>query len=458
MQRSAPLAHMLAQSPPSRPDRSHMPVKVLIVSFYFPPAGGGGVQRWLRISGYLPERGIETHVLAPDDPRWIQSDPDVEIPAGVHVHRAHFVGPSGIRPAERLRGVSPLQRLWRQALLTPRRLLLPDENAAWLLTALPAARRIVRNEGIDVVITTSPPPSVHLIGAHLGRHYGVRWIADLRDSIVAKSDRHYERALVRLKGRSSRRVARRVARRADAIVCVTRKFASEMTDLGAVVGDVHVIPNGADFDDFTAIGYERGERFYITHTGNFFGKRDPRPFLSALAKIEAPVTARFIGEFRSSDRVWAESLGLGEKLELIPFEPHARAIASQRRSDALLLLIPRSAGRGSDVASGKIYEYLAARRPILAAVPPEGAAARLVREAGAGLVVPSDDADAIHSALCELVERWRKGELEDVELPPDLVRSIDRRERMAEIAELIERVSQARPRAGRGASRSDRGE
>jgi glycosyltransferase involved in cell wall biosynthesis len=417
-----------------------MASKVLIVSFYFPPAGGGGVQRWLKLAGYLPGQGIETHILAPDDPRWLQSDPELEIPADVHVHRARYHGPSGMRPGERLLGVRGLRRLWRRALLTPRRLLVPDENVGWLASALPAARRIVRREGIDVVITTSPPTSVHMIGAHLRRHSGVRWIADLRDSVVAKSDRHYERALVRLKEKANRRLARTIARRADAIVCVTPTIAEQMTALGAR-GELLVIPNGADFDAFASIEYEPGERFRITHTGNFFGKRDPRPFLSALAKIDAPITARFIGEFRTADRLWAESLGLGDKLELIRFQPHAQAIASQRNSEALLLLIPYSAGRGTDVTSGKIYEYLAARRPILAAVPPQGAAAELVREAGAGLVAAPNDSEAILSALNELVERWQQGKLADVELPPELVSSIDRKERMREMAALIERIA-----------------
>jgi glycosyltransferase involved in cell wall biosynthesis len=417
-----------------------MATKVLIISFYFPPAGGGGVQRWLKLAGYLPEQRIETHVLAPSDPRWIQSDPELEIPAKVHVHRARYLGPSGIRPAEKLLGLSRPRRLFRRALLTPRRLLVPDENVSWVASALPAARRIVKREAIDVVITTSPPASVHMIGAHLRRHSGVRWIADLRDSVVAKSDRHYERALVRLKEGANRRLARSIARKADAIVCVTPTIAKQMTDLGAR-GETLVIPNGADFDDFTSIAYEPGERFRITHTGNFFGKRDPRPFLRALAEIDAPITARFIGEFRTADRLWAESLGLGEKLELIRFQPHAQAIASQRNSETLLLLIPFSAGRGTDVTSGKIYEYLAARRPILAAVPPQGAAADLVRAAGAGLVAAPDDSEAIRSALEELVERWRKNKLGDVELPPKLVGKIDRKERMREVAELIEQIA-----------------
>ena len=135
------------------------------------------------------------------------------------------------------------------------------------------------------------------------------------------------------------------------------------------------ISNGCDFDDFAGLEYAPGERFRITHTGSFFGKRDPRPFLTALAESGLDVVARFVGDFRSADREWAESLGLGDRLELIPYAPRRRALELQRDSDALLLLIPDAGGRGRGVLSGKVFEYLAAERPILAAVPPDGAAA-----------------------------------------------------------------------------------
>ena len=206
---------------------------------------------------------------------------------------------------------------------------------------------------------------------------GVRWIADLRDSIVAKPDRNFERAIVRAKELAHRRVARRIAKRADAIVCVTPTIAEEMRALGAR-GEIAMIPNGADLDDFAGVAYTPGERFRITHTGSFFGKRDPRPFFSALATIEAPITARFVGDLRAADKAWVEGLGLGERLELIPFRPHHEAVELQRNSDALLLLLPNEGGRGVDVPSGKLYEYLAARRPILASVPMQGSAAELV--------------------------------------------------------------------------------
>ena len=110
-------------------------------------------------------------------------------------------------------------------------------------------------------------------------------------------------------------------------------------------------------------------------------------------------------------------LGLGDRLELIPYAPRSTSLALQRDSEALLLLIPEAGGSGKGVLSGKVFEYLAAGRPILAAVPPDGAAAELIRETGAGVVAPPDDPDALAEALAGLVERFRNGGLPDVQLP-----------------------------------------
>src|ERR671925_249830 len=341
---------------------------------YFPPAGGGGVQRPLKFATHLPAHGIETHVLAPDDPKWIHADPVVP-PTQAWIHRARYVGPRARKLADDLHGREGLELLSRQARSLSRRVLVPDENVAWNLTAIPAAVRIARAEGIDVLLTTSPPNSVHLIGAAVKWTTGVRWVADLRDSIATHPHRRVERAAVRAKEKVSESVARLVARQADVIVAASDAIAEEASTLEPA-GVVTTILNGADFDDFAGLAYRRGDRFRITHTGSFFGKRDPRPFLQALADSRLDdVVARFGGDFRSADGEWAERLGLGPRLELHPYVPRREALALQRDSDALLLLIPEAAGRGQGVLSGKVFEYLAAERPILALVPPEGAAA-----------------------------------------------------------------------------------
>ncbi len=359
------------------------------MTMYFPPAGGGGVARPTKLATHLPELGIETHVLAPDDSKWLYRDEEAAIPPEAHVHRAKYVGPRGRLPAEELHGLEGFDRLLRQAALFSRRLLVPDEFVSWALTAIPAARRIVLDEDIDVLVTTSPPASVNLIGAAVTRATGVPWVADLRDSVAANPDRRTDSLAVQVKEQAQALVARLVASHADAVVTVSQAISEEMRELGAK--RVETIPNGCDFEDFEGLEYHSGDRFRITHTGTFFGHRDPRPFLTALSETEDDVVVRFVGGLRSSDREFADSLGLGERVEEIEHVPRRSALELQRDSEALLLLLPDAGGRGRTVPSGKIYEYLAAERPILAAVPPDGVAAELVRSAHAGVVVAPDD-------------------------------------------------------------------
>jgi glycosyltransferase involved in cell wall biosynthesis len=411
-------------------------LKVLLVSLYFPPAGGGGVQRPLKFAAHLPALGLETHVLAPDDPKWVHRDEDLRPPTRAWVHRVRFLGPGGRKPAEELHGLEALERASKQAGLLARRLLVPDASVSWTLTATPAAIRIVRREGIDAVVTTSPPGSVHLIGAAVKRATGARWVADLRDSLVAHPHRRAERRAVRMKERSEHAVARLVARSADAIVCVSDAIAEEARALRPA-GRVVTIPNGCDFDDFAGLEYRRAPRFRITHTGSFFGKRSPRPFLTALAGTDLDVVARFVGDFRAADREWAAGLELGDRLELLPFTTRRHALELQRDSEALLLLIPDAGGRGRGVLSGKVFEYLAAERPILAAVPPDGAAAELLRESGVGVVVAPDDVEAMQVALADLESRFQAGSLDGTRLSAELRERLSRRARAEDLAELL---------------------
>jgi glycosyltransferase involved in cell wall biosynthesis len=407
---------------------------------YWPPAGGPGVQRPLRLARHLVELGFEVHVLAPDDPKWLHRDASLVSPGGVTVHRARNLGPRARRPAEELRAAQGIDRAALRAGLLARGLLVPDASVLWNLTAMRAATGIVRTHRVDAVLTTSPPGSVHLVGWAAKRATGVRWVADLRDSLVSFA--HRRRDI-----RGERSLARLVASRADAVVAASAAIAAEMRPLAGA--KVTVIGNGCDFEDFEGLPYRPGERFRITHTGSFFGRRDPRPFLEALASADAAVLARFVGDFRSTDRAFGESLGLGDRLELLPYLPHADALALQRDSDALLLLIPEAGGRGRGVLSGKVFEYLAAERPILAAVPPDGEAAALLRETGAGLVVPSADVTAIGGALADLVARWRAGNLNGSPLSSELKARLSRRARAEELVEVLARLE----RHGRPADR-----
>jgi glycosyltransferase involved in cell wall biosynthesis len=416
-------------------------MKLLLVTLYFPPAGGGGVQRPLKFASHLPALGIETHVLAPDDPKWVHEDADLPLPTQAWVHRARYIGPRGRRIADEQHGRTGMELALLRASAVGRRLLLPDENVTWNATAIPKAISIARHEEIDVVLTTSPPGSVHLIGAAVKRATGAKWVADLRDSLALHAHRTSEGVGARAKQKARAGIAHLVARQADAIVTAAEAITVETNGLSPR-GRVVTIPNGCDFDDFAGLDYARGERFRITHAGSFFGKRDPRPFLRALAASGLEdVTVRFLGDFRPSDREFMESLGLGDRVELVAHVPRRESLRLQRESDALLLLIPEAGGRGRGVLSGKVFEYLAAERPVLAVVPPDGAAAELVRDTGAGLVAGSDDVDGIRDALVELHTRWREGRLDGPPLSAAWRERLSRASRVEELAELLESLA-----------------
>jgi glycosyltransferase involved in cell wall biosynthesis len=417
-------------------------VKVLLVTRHFPPGGGGGVQRPLKFATHLPALGIETHVLAPDVPGSLPDGAELELPTQAWIHRVRYVGPRAGRPAERLLAKQGLARVGTQAALLGRRLLVPDENVPWSTFALPIAIRLVRREKIDVVLTTSPPPSLHLLGAAVKRTTGAAWVADLRDPLTSHPHRRgYESQLARLKEASVGGVGRLVASQADAIVAASEAIAEEARALEPK-GKVVTIANGCDFDDFAGLEHRTSNRLRITHTGHFHGKRDPKPFLQALAESGLDdVVVRFAGDFRAADREYAESLGLGEKVELLGDVSRRRSLELQRDSEALLLLIPESGGRGRGVLTGKIYEYLAAERPILAVVPPDGAAARLVGDTGSGTVVPPDDVEAMREALLDLRRRWREGSLDDTPLSEDWRRRLARGARVEELADVLRSVA-----------------
>jgi glycosyltransferase involved in cell wall biosynthesis len=422
-------------------------LRVLIVSFYFPPAGGGGVQRVLALCRNLPDLGFEVHVLAPDDPKWEAHDPGLldEVPASTIVHRARYRGPSQRQsPAARLAEAEGAHRLALRGRLAGRRLLLPDPEVVWWPDAVRVGTRVAREHHIDAVLSTSPPASVHLIGAAIARRAGARLVTDFRDSWLAHPHRRYERRSVRAKRAAEARMARRLMRRTDAITAVTDAIRAEAVSLAPPGVPAAIVPNGVDFAAFEGLPYEPSDRLRLVHAGSFFGERSPRPFLGALRgllddrpELGGRIEARFLGAFRPADRDWAAGLELGDALRIEGFQPHAETRRAMAGADALLLLIPQAGGRGRSVLSGKVYEYVAAGRPILALVPPDGAAAALVRDTAAGVVADPDDPGAIRAALEELVQAWEAGPLTRPPLPEAWRDRLDRRGQAKAVAVLL---------------------
>ncbi|HSJ92738.1 MAG TPA: glycosyltransferase [Gaiellaceae bacterium] len=427
-------------------------VRLLVVAFFFPPAGGGGVQRTLKFCKYLPESGIDVHVLAPDDPKWLVRDEGLleAIPPETTVHRAPFRGPAAVLRSEAIRERRGLARAAAEARLLPVRLL-PDRASMWAPAAARAALRIVRRERIDVLLTTSPPNSMHAVGAFAGSRARVPWVADFRDPWLASAFRGERGPHVRAKRAAETRLARAAVRRAAALTCVTETIAGELARFDpAAPARTTVIGNGADLDDFTAFEHRRNERFTLVHAGSFIGSRSLEPVLTAVKELEerrpelrGTIRVRFVGDLREADRARAGALDVPHAWEETGHLTYAEALRAQREADALLLLIPHASGHGPAIVSGKVFEYVAARRPILAVVPPGGAAAALVRGLGGGPVADPADVTGIAAALEGLVDEWRAGGLPDRGYPAAELAAISRRERARELAAVLERVTRA---------------
>lgn len=398
--------------------------KLLIVAYWFPPAGGIPVQRALSLAKYLPRCGFEVHVLAPGNPPAPMYDPELikQVPAEVRVHRAMTpMPPSGLR--RRLwRSISPSKargqaagsvqakaagRGWKTRLTElVRRLLSPDPEVVWVPFASWRARRIVRQFEIDAVLVTAPPFSAFLIGNALKREFPhIRLISDFRDDWL----RFFLAAFDFQKSDSIRRRAQAIERAtvelSDVVVVVTRSLLKETRERypEQPEGKFVCVPNGYDpdtFADFKPRSHNQS-KVLITYVGTVYTATSPRYYLDALdempEQIRSRVETRFVGRITEEERAFLESRN--SSVRILGFMSQAEAVRHMEETDYLLLTMT-----DPTAATGKIYEYLATGKPILAFAPPGGEVGQVLAETGAGWCADPEDRTAIQAMLRKVVE------------------------------------------------------
>ena len=402
-------------------------MKLLLVSYYFPPMGGAGVQRALKFCKYLPAFGVQPVVLAAHDPSYAQ-DPTLldDLPPGVTVRRVPYTpllqralawrrrhdasAPSALKPSADPPGRDALLSAWASVCF-------PDDKAGWARRARGTARALLRDEGIDIVLSTAPPMSAHALAARLARDAGLPWVADFRDLWTdnpGDASPSWRRAM-------DRRTETRWLRQAAGIVTVTpgwqRRLAARCPDTTPVA----FIPNGYDEADFGArAGAAAGpddHAFRLVHTGSFYGPRDPGTLLDGLAgylqyapPAARPLRLRLVGQIgsRFAARLARFDAAWPGVVEQLPYVPHGQALAEMAAADALLLVVGAgAAGQDPAVTAGtlpaKIFEYLRAGPPMLLLGDPQGDAAALLRAHGRGWVADETRPAAITQALREMM-------------------------------------------------------
>lgn len=373
-----------------------MRTNILIISLYYPPIRSVASNRVVSFAKYLDKTRFKVHVLTVSAPPG--SAPQTL--EGVHVHRlpdvgmlrtAHFTGRQG-------RFVHALKAAYNRILT----LCVLDLHADWRSRAVRKAEELIRNEGIDVVVSSYSPLAAHLAAQSLKKaHPGIVWIADMRDEM---SRNPFQPLLTR---RRLARPERLILHAADAVTTVSRPLLEDFTRLANRPGLVlREVRNGFDFE-LPSGSPPQGERFVIAYTGSFYGRYTPYPFFLALERFfereHAPeVHVRIVGALKPVDL----SAALRSRVTFEEAVPHDQALAIMRSSDLLLLYHPKTDRKG--YYSGKLFEYLASLRPVLAVVDPDSVAADLVREARAGYVADSSDIAAITETIARAYHDWKE--------------------------------------------------
>ena len=402
------------------------PLRLLVVTYYWPPSGGAGVQRSLKFVKHLPALGVEPTVITvdPDQGAYPVLDHSLaaEVPAGVRVIRTGTSEPFG--SYRKLTGrqqipyggfvgenkASLAQRFFK---FVRGNLFIPDARRGWNRYALQAvAGLMAQGETFDAVLTSSPPHSTQLTGLELQKRYGLRWLADLRDPWT-DIYYHHELNQTPLARWLNARYERQVLEQADVVLTTSadtrRLFLGKSARLRPE--KFHVLPNGYDESDFQAPSAPPADTLLITHTGTISETYHVELWLRAFAECRGrhpgvPLRLRFVGKVSEGVRQQLAANNLLEHTELVAFVPHNESVSYLRRATALLMAIP-DVPHNLGILPGKVFEYLAASKPIICIGPAGSDADRLLWDCEAGQVFPYGAYDAMLEHLETLVAQWR---------------------------------------------------
>ena len=376
--------------------------KVLLITYYFPPSGGAGVQRWLKTINYLPKAGDETIVLTVDPA--VASYPQIDeslcndVPSGIKIYRTHTreilslykrVSPKKEVPYGGFANEPNPNLIQKISRFIRGNFFLPDPRRGWNKYALAEAKEIIETEAIETIVTTSPPHSTQLIGLELKRQYPhLKWVADLRDPWT---DIYYNEDLYPTRWAKKRnlRYERSVLLGADQIITVSEQCKRLFAQKADVAEKIAVVPNGYDTKDFIQLGVRSEELGVTSGASNlkilsYIGVMAPQYDLAPLKSLvqgRNDILLRFVGVVSEDIKCEIESWGV--QTEFISYVSHGKAIEYMRTSDVLMLFIP-NVPNNEGILTGKLFEYLAAGRKILLFGPESGDAMRLINECEAG--------------------------------------------------------------------------
>jgi glycosyltransferase involved in cell wall biosynthesis len=389
------------------------PKNVLLITYYWPPSGGAGVQRWLKFVKYFNEFNVHCTVITVDPKKAsyavLDESLSEEIPANVEVHYTNTREPFAMY--KRVSNKSSIPHagfanentsfLKKVARFIRGNFFIPDARKGWNKFAYAKASELISTKNFDAVIVTSPPHSTQLVGLKLKRKFNIHWIADLRDPWT---DIYYYKKMLHTTWakRKDLSLEKQVLEKADKMLVVSESIRQLFGDKVNRHDAIHVLPNGYDHTDFERkeVSTNVGKKLHITYTGTISSDYPIDSLLESMRKIGTDqFSLNFVG-----------TLSPEIKEQLSEFETtfpgyvkHSESIDFLLASDIVLLIIP-NIENNAGILTGKLFEYIGSQKAILAIGPTNGDAAKIIDQCEAGKVFEYDDVDGITNYLQSLIE------------------------------------------------------
>ena len=437
--------------------------RVLVVTYYWPPSGGSGVQRWVKFAKYLPQEGWQPVIYTPENPEYTAIDHtlEAEIPHTVEIIRRPITEPYNLY--RRLMGkgastdmktltagasggavteISSGKKSFKQRLSLWIRgnLFVPDPRVGWVKPSVRFLKKYLAEHPVDVIVTTGPPHSMHLIGQRLHKELGIPWIPDFRDPW----SRMYYLKHLPMSARTWRKLRsmeQSVLDDCSTVLAVTPLVQEEFQ--AQTKTPVAMITNGYDGGDFEQ-AVEPDGFFNVVHTGLFAADGNPLNFWKALGikawadpDFKAALRLRLVGKVDREVYDAIAEAGLKDNVVDLGYRDHLTAVREQLAATMLVLPL-RNDPEYRPILPGKLFEYLASRRPVLGIGQEDGAMARVLADTGAGVTAGWDNLEAMRDFIDKAWEQFKAGGVPPVE--GDIAR-FSRRSLTRELAALLERVS-----------------
>ncbi len=413
--------------------------RVLIITYYWPPSGGSGVQRWVKFAKYLPKEGWQPVIYTPENPELTTIDKTLaaEIPPEAEVVKTHIFEPYGIYRKLMGKGsstdlkaltsagsdgneVNPVnggKKSWKQKLSLYIRgnFFIPDPRIMWVRPSVKFLKSYLKKHPVDAIVSTGPPQSMHLIGLELSKATGLPWLADFRDPWTKIFYfKHLE--LTHRSEAKHQALEKKVVDGATRVIAVSPMVKKDFEAITST--PVELITNGFDEEDFND-PFEADEYFNITHTGLFASDGDPEILWKVLAakcqedkEFQKLLRIRLVGKTDQEIVNSIETAGIGPNLVNLGYQSHEVAVREQRNASVLILPL-RKEPEYEAVLPGKLFEYLASRRPILGIGQTDGAMAQVVRNTGSGIVYDWNEEQKIRRWVDFSWEEFKNHELLD---------------------------------------------